>query len=166
MKLRAAQLMEQALQNRAQLEMQQKQFGLQAPQARASNSVRGDTLANLQDATISGLPSRINVPQIGGGLRPSLLSQNSRDLGKDMSRQALMQQLQGDQFTPMPAANIPSITPMPQAGALDKILNTVGVIGTGVGAADQAGLFKRKNPYQVPQVPPMMYGDWQDEGVG
>lgn len=188
LKQRAAQMMEDALQSRGTLDLQQKQmlenaqtsrgnldlnqrqFALQAPGARATNAVRGDTLANAQDFSVNAGP-RVKVPQISGGLRPSLMSDNTRSLGKEMSRQALMQQMQGDTFEKpgalptfdkMPAPQIPGVTPTPQSSGLDALLNTLGGVGAGVGALQQAGAFQRKNPYKVPGV----YGDWQDEGVG
>lgn len=143
-------LLEDALNNRGTLDLKQRQFALDAPGARAKNSVRGDTLANVQDASISGLPSRINVPNISGGLRPSLLSANSRQLGQSMSRDALLQQMNGDKFDAppplptfdkMPAPSIPSISGVPQSGAADSILNTIGGVGAGLGALGTAGLF-------------------------
>jgi hypothetical protein len=170
--LQQKQMLENALNNRGQLDLQQRQFQLTAPQARAKNSARGDALANLQDVSINAGP-RINIPQISGGLRPTLLSDNSRQLGSEMSRQALLQQMQGDTFAPMPdmptfdtlpAPQIPSITPTPQAGALDTILNTLGAVGAGTNALQQAGVFNR-NPYQVKR-PPTPEDDWQTQGMG
>ena len=135
-KLRAAQLLEQALQGRAGLDLQQRQFQLQAPQQRAGNSVRGDTLANLQDAQITGpiTGTKGQIPQLTGGLRPSLLSGNSRQLGQSMSRDALLGQMKGDAFNPMPPVNIPEITPLPQAGAMSKIAGGLGIAGGLLGA--------------------------------
>lgn len=145
MKLRAAQMMEDALQGRAGLDLQQKQFALNAPQARARNSVKGDLLANGQDVSIDAGP-RIKIPTITGGLRPSMFSDNSRQLGQQMSRDALLGQMQGDQFEKLPAPNIPSITPTPQSGKLDTILNALGMAGAGAGVMNEAGLFGGKGP--------------------
>lgn len=160
-KLQAAQLLEQALQGRASLDLNQKKmledalssrsttdlnqrnFALSAPGKRATNSVRGDVLANAQDATLSGLPSRVNVPNISGGLRPSMFSADTRALGKSMSRDALLQQMAGDKFDAppamptfdkMPAPNIPAVTDLPQAGKLDSLLNIIGGVGGVAGA--------------------------------
>ena len=57
------------------------------------------------------------------------MSQNTRSLGQGMSRDALLQQMQGDKFNPLPPINIPSITPPPQANAFDKILGGLGLAG-------------------------------------
>jgi hypothetical protein len=131
-KLRAAQLMEQALQGRAGIDLQQKQFALQAPGQRASNSVRGDVLAGVQDAGVQGpiIGTHGQIPQITGGLRPSLLSANTRQLGQNMSRDALLQNMNGaDTFKPMPAIDVPQPTPLPEAGGFDKFLSGLGMVG-------------------------------------
>lgn len=124
-----------ALIAQAKLQQQQDQnaqarakLALSAPQSEASNSVRGDILAKSQDATISGLPSYIHVPTIGGGLRPSMLSANSRALGANMSRNALLNNISGK--------DVPDLTPLPQANAYDSILQGV---GTGAGFLNAVG---------------------------
>ena len=149
---RAAQMLEEALQGRAGLDLKQRQFGLDAPGQRAGNAVRGDVLANAQDASIGGpiTHTRGQVPQISGGLRPSLISGNTRQLGSEMSRGALMSQMAGDKFEPLPPPSFPEVTPQPQAGKFDTFLNILGGVGQFTGALDQAGMFKP----QVPQIPP------------
>lgn len=119
------------------LDLNQKQFSLDAPGKRASNSVRGDILANAQDATVSGVSPNIPVPTISGGLRPSMFSANTRALGGEMSSQALASQRAGDQFAPLPTLPdyvpgpaVPSLTDVPQAGKTDSILNTAGLVGS------------------------------------
>ena len=119
----------------ANLDLNRRQFGLSAPQTRASNAVRGDILANARDFSY-GAPSMIGnipVPSSSGGLRPSIFSQNTRDLGALMSSQALEGQQSGDAFSPLnfsPLPTAPSLTPLPEAGGLDKVLNTAGTIGS------------------------------------
>lgn len=119
-------------------------LNLEAPQQRAQNSVRGDILAGLQPTTITGPITHTHgqMPQVSGGLSPALLSQNSRQLGQQMSRQALMSQMQGD-FQP---------TPQPHANALDHILNGVGYAGLG---AEVLGQIPRRPPAPTIQVPPI-----------
>lgn len=101
---------------------------LAAPGAMAKNSVRGDVLANAQDATVSGLPSYITVPTIGGGLRPSLFSAATRNLGSQMSTQANQQMASGT-FTN------PALTPLPQASAFDNVLSGTALAGGFLNAA-------------------------------
>lgn len=107
---------------------------LAAPGRRAANAVRGDALANLQDATISGLPPGVTVPTISGGLRPSMFSGSTRALGQQMARDALLSQMAGSAtpFSGMKAA--PGATPLPQTSALDNILNNIGMYGSLAGA--------------------------------
>jgi hypothetical protein len=123
--------------NKAETDLAQRNYTLAAPGKRASNSVRGDILANAHDVAISGLPKGVNVPTITGGLRPSMFSDNTRALGGLMSTQALEQQRAGDQFAPLPdmpgytaPPSAPGLTPLPQASTLDKILTTTGTIGS------------------------------------
>lgn len=109
-------------QRQDQLAQTRSTLALRAPGQEASNSVRGDILANSRDAEFSGLPSYIHVPQMSGGLRPSMLSDSSRALGANMSRQALAHNLSGD--------DVPSLTPLPEAGKLDTGLQLASGIGS------------------------------------
>lgn len=153
LRLLAAQELENALQGRANIDLKQRQFQLDAPGQRAGNSVRGDILAGVQDAGISGpiVHTRGQVPQITGGLRPSLLSANTRQLGQNMSRNALLQDMKGDAFDPMPAPQIPTITPAPEAGGLDTALNWIGGISNSLGTVGPI-LDAYKKRQQVPQI--------------
>lgn len=115
---------------RSDADLRQKDYTLKAPQLRANNSVRGDIMANAQDATVSGVSPNIPVPTISGGLRPSMFSQNTRDLGGLMSQQALDSQKAGDTFSPLPSTDAPSLMNVPQPGKLDSILNIAGSVGS------------------------------------
>ncbi len=116
----------------------------QAPGQRASNAVRGDILANAQDASFSG-SSRIPKFEFSGGLRPSMFSGSTRQLGSAMSREALLDQLHGSPkpFSNLPAAAyskilnaqpVPGGTALPQGSRMDAILQAIGQYG-GLGAA-------------------------------
>ena len=93
-------------------------LNLQAPGMRAHSAVQGDILAGVQPASVSGRITGTNgmMPKITGGLNPGLLSQNTRALGGQMSRQALLSQM-GPQ---------PSQTTLPEPGKMDAILNLLG----------------------------------------
>ena len=112
---------------------------LAAPQQRAGNSVRGDILANVQDVGVSGPPG-VNVTSFSGGLRPSLLSGNSRALGAQMSKEALLSELANDEPTPFSSMSpvdlssitgrsAPAQTGLPQASAMDKVMEQIGLYG-------------------------------------
>lgn len=126
----------------------------------ANQVVRGDTMQNAKDATISGLPPGVTVPTITGGLRPSLMGPNSQQAGGALSKAALMQLLSGGPA--MPTA--PTMTPLPEASALQKGLGLAGLVGSigspiikalgGSGAPAAGGL-------QIPGAefdPNMIYG--------
>ncbi len=110
----------------ANVDLQQRNFALNAPSTRASQSVRGDIMANAQDVEFSGLPSYVTMGKTSGGLRPSLMSGNTRQLGSELSRKALMDQLKGDSFAP--------IEPLPTAGSLPSsgLVTGLGVAGLGL----------------------------------
>lgn len=159
------------LQNRFALDkstadLAQRRFGLEAPGARASNAVRGDILARAQDATVDAgsLGPNIHVPTISGGLRPSMFSDSTRQLGGLMSAQALAGQQAGDTFDPLTynaPPPIPGLTPLPESGTLDSILNTAGVVGTGLDAFSQwLARYKTKpKPQVLPQTTRFDYPD-------
>lgn len=110
----------------AGVDIAQRNFALQAPSQRASNAVRGDVLANAQDVSFSGLPPRLQgmIPTISGGLRPSMFSPQTRQLGGLLSSQALEGQQKGDIFAPLPT--LPAATPLPSGNALDTGLTLGG----------------------------------------
>lgn len=131
------------------------QSTLEAPGMRAGNSVRGDVLANVQDATVSA-PAGVNVTSFGGGLRPSLLSGNSRELGRQMSREALLSQMEG---TPTPYADLelpdfesirnrtaPELTSLPQPSGVDRVMEGIGTYGSMAAAIQQALQQRNQQP--------------------
>jgi hypothetical protein len=129
--------------------LDEREAALKEPGMRASNSVRGDLLANLQDATVSA-PAGVNVTSFGGGLRPSAMSGNTRALGQHMSKQALMDAMDPT-ATPKPFSamgpldvssitgrSAPAATPMPKASGFDRVMEQIGLWGT----------TREQNPYQ------------------
>lgn len=125
--------------DRAKGQLAEYEARLAAPQQRAANSVRGDILANVQDVGVSGPPG-VNVTSFSGGLRPSLLSGNSRALGGQMSKEALLSELANDDPMPFGSMNpvdlssitgrrAPEQTGLPQASGMDKVLEAIGTYG-------------------------------------
>jgi hypothetical protein len=128
----------QAELDKAKGQLSEYETKLSAPQSRAANSVRGDILANVQDVGVSA-PDGVNVTSFSGGLRPSLLSGNSRALGGQMSKEALLDALSG---SPTPFSNMapvdlssitgrsaPAQTELPQASAMDRVMEAIGTYG-------------------------------------
>lgn len=100
-------------QNRAAVDLYNTE--LNAPRTIARNAVKGDVLANAQDANITGVPSDIPVPTISGGLRPSIFSEATRQTGRNISQAA--------SNTPIPSPTAPVLPDLPQAGGFDSFLN-------------------------------------------
>lgn len=130
--------------NRAQLDLLRRTFALNAPTTRAQQAVRGDVMSRAQDVRVPDHP-RANVVRIEGGMRPSMLSGNTRALGAEMSRKALVDQLAGDKFQDVPEQNWggavlqpPGVTPLPKASGFDKFLNIAAPIAGAVGGGMQA----------------------------
>lgn len=141
---------EQGKLNRAQL-------GMQSGGVRAHQSILGSLMKNLQPVSVQAserLQGR--VPQITGGLTPAALDPMTRQHGDELMKAALMAQLTGSD---VPEATdfrsgilngpeqidfrsgvltAPELTPLKQSGKLEKILGTIGLIGSAAGAAGQA----------------------------
>jgi hypothetical protein len=121
-------------------------LNLAAPNARLSGSVKGDIAANEKDFSY-GAPTMVGnipVPTSTGGLRPSLFSQNTRNLGALNSQQALANET-ADGGKPA------QLTPLPAANGTDSILNTAGTIASLAGAI----------PYQAPKpTQPIFYNPY------
>ena len=134
---------ESANMNRATLDLNQRNFALNAPTTRMSQSARGSMLANAQDLQISH--PRAHIPTITGGMRPSALSPETRQLGALVARQTLMSQMKGDTFDAVPQQNWqggvvapPGVTPQPQASGLEKWGGIAGILGNLAGAGVSA----------------------------
>ncbi len=112
------------------MQMERAQFGATSPQNYAQNALMGDRLANAQKVTISH--PRANIPTISGGFDPSMWSQNTRDLGREMSTDALARMRQAPQ--------------MQQAGWLEKLLGYGGLAGGLLGSLPNPSTTKTTMP--------------------
>jgi hypothetical protein len=140
----------------AGIDLDRRQFALNAPSRRASQSVRGSILQNAQPMTLSGLPDRVSsrIPQISGGLSPALFNQDTRDLGGELTRSALIDQLRGDDFDPLERTDFsggvldsPQLEQYQRPGMLEQILGGLGLAGSvagGIGGAIQANRRPRR----------------------
>jgi hypothetical protein len=128
----------QAELDKAKGQLSEYETRLSAPQSRAANRVRGDILANAQDVGVNA-PAGVNVTSFTGGLRPSLLSGNSRALGAQMSKEALLDALNGSptpfsDMAPVDLSGItgrtaPAQTALPQPSGMDKVMEQIGLWG-------------------------------------
>lgn len=106
---------------RGQLEVNQKKFTSELPQTYGKQSLMGSILANAQDVKIQPWNDRIKVPTVTGGMRPSMLTPQSRQLGSQLVADALTKQKTPPSFTPVPDPKYP------EAGFMEK-MNT-GIAG-------------------------------------
>jgi hypothetical protein len=142
--------------DQAGIDLKQRQFALDAPGTRAKQAMRGDYMANAQDASFTPLAGAHNF-NLKSGFSPSMFSDSTRQLGRDLSSNALAANQQGDTFAPMTAlpdyhagAAAPGLTPIPQAGKTDSILSTTALIGSGIGSfADTLKNYQLKKPGAV-----------------
>lgn len=158
---------ESANMNRANLDLSQRKFALDAPTTRMQQSARGSMLANAQDLQISH--PRANIPTITGGMRPSALTPETRQLGALVARQTLMNQMKGDTFDAVPQQDWqggvvapPGVTPQPQASGLEKWGGIAGILGNLAGAgvsAYQQGIGQEANT-RLPGSQTAQAGGW------
>lgn len=127
--------------------LEERKYALSAPSVRAGQSVRGSIMQNAQPVTLSGLPDRIasRIPQISGGLSPALFNADTRALGGELTRQALLNQLKGDDFAPMERTDFskgvlpqPKLEDYQKSGLLEKILGSLALGGSIVGGVGEA----------------------------
>jgi hypothetical protein len=149
--MQALGLTESSAMNRANLDLNQRQFALQAPSVRGKQALLGSLMQNIQPVSFGNLSPqlRARMPQISGGLNPSAIGPLARQMGSVMQRNALQGQMRGDQFAALPQINFlggvleaPKLQQMKQPGLLEKILGGAGLAGSligGLGALNGGG---------------------------
>lgn len=157
--------------------LDEKKFALAAPSVRAGQSVRGSIMQNAQPVSVSGLPDRVSsrIPTISGGLSPALFNDNTRALGGEMTRKALLDQLKGDEFAPMEATDFskgvlptPELEEYQRAGFMEKLLGSLGLAGSiagGIGEASDAYKKGRASRDQYAYRTPGFGGAAADEDI-
>jgi hypothetical protein len=123
--------------NRAQMDLQQRNFALGAPGVRARQGLSADMLANFKPASYGGnLSPRIaaSMPTSQG---PSLSGQGQL-LAKLVRDNAISGMQAGDKFAPIPETNFkggiltpPALQQPKEAGKLESILGILGMIANG-----------------------------------
>ena len=123
------------------------------PGARAGGAVQGDIMAGVQNVGTIGGGRDLRFT---GGLSPSLLSGNTRQLGGQMSRQALMSALGKG------GPQDPYASPMIQKpGKMEKFLTGAGIVG---GLTDVAGTTGLLDRFGRPQGPILFDEPGQEPG--
>lgn len=148
----------------AGLDLDRKKFALAAPNVRASQAVRGSLLQHMQPVSFSGLPDRIasRMPTMTGGLTPAALGPEAREMGALLSRNAILDELKGDEFTPLQRTDFSkSVLPEPKmeayqkSGLLEKILGGLSLAGSLAGGV---GEFLPERPRSGHNLPVDLYG--------
>lgn len=129
----------------ANIDLDRRRHALAAPGVRGRQAVRGSLMQHLQPVSFSGLNPRINVPTMTGGLTPAALGPEVREMGALLSRQAILDQLEGDEFTPLKATNFndavlatPPMENYQRSGLMEKILGGLGLAGSIAGGVGEA----------------------------
>jgi len=146
---------ESSKQNRAGIDLQRRNFALNAPSARGKQALLGSLIQNIQDVNISGgsPQMRARMPQISGGLRPSAIGPMAQQMGALMQQNAVSGQQKGDVFDPMAPTDFksglvdpqtytidaPELQALQESGLLEKILGGIGLGGSLFGALGQGG---------------------------
>lgn len=141
-------------------DLDQRKFALGAPSVRAGQSVRGSIMQNAQPFTVSGLPDKIqqSIPQISGGLSPALFNADTRDLGGELTRKALIDQLKGDTFDPMTATDFsggvlspPALEDYAAPGGVEKGLGGAGLLASILGTLGEGtDAWRKRRPSYEP----------------
>lgn len=136
--------------NQGNLDLNRRQFALQAPGVRGKQALLGSLLERMQPVSFSGLSPRLQsrMPQISGGLSPAALGPHARQAGQLMQAGAVRGLQQGETFDPLQRTDFrsgvldptrallptPTLQGMQSPGLLEKLLGG-GALGTGLLAA-------------------------------
>lgn len=148
--------------DQAGIDLDRRKYALAAPSARSAQAVRGNLLQNIQPVTFEGLPDRIasRMPTMTGGLTPAALGPEARQIGAMIARQAVLDQLKGDAFTPLKPTNFnDAVMPAPQledyqkSGLFEKILGGLGLGGSLAGGVEEIMNGRRRRPTSGNDLP-------------
>jgi hypothetical protein len=130
---------------RANIDLQQKQFGLEAPGKRAGQVANFDLLRNVGDFKMG---SSENGWQNSGGLRPSALGADSREA----ANLVIAQQLDAMRKGPEQFADI-EYPEMPKIEGPGKLASILGGIGMGANILGSLGGMRKPSAPGLPQSP-------------
>lgn len=138
----------------ANLDLNRRQFALDAPGTRLSTSVKGSMASRAHNVKVgSGDPITLSsgrsiTPIRYSGVGPDdLLNSNTRALGEKITEDELHSQMAGDKFDPYTPGKVPGASAPNTGGVMDNVLGTSGLATSVAGAfspAIQAILDKAK----------------------
>lgn len=149
LRLQAARDLENAMMNRAELELKQKGDKRSSQEDSFRKSILGALTKNMQDGSFNR-PEGVPNISLSGGMRPSALGVEGRAAGEELNKQAMLSLLNGEKYADVAGPEKFAPTEMKKGSAIDAILGTVGAVG-GVadrvraeGAQDEQNSFIRK----------------------
>ena len=135
--------------NLGNLDLKQKEFGVEANGTRGTQALLGSLLENIQPARLTGLSPQLQarMPRISGGLSPTAISPQARAAGGQMQTNALQGLRGGDtSFAPLQRTNFLSgvMTPPPISdykgpSGWESILGLIGAAGSAYSAYGGGG---------------------------
>lgn len=135
--------------NQGNLDLRQREFGLDANRSRGQQALLGSLLQNLQPARLTGLSPQIQarMPRYTGGLSPTAISPQARAAGGQMQTNALAGLRGGDtNFTPLQRTNFlagilqpPQPSPYKGPGGWESVLGLIGAAGNLYGSVGGGG---------------------------
>lgn len=144
-KLKESQDNETNLENRAGLDLKQRQFGIDSNNNAFKNAMRSAVAKNIQDVNYSA-PKGVTIPTVTGGMRPSAMGPEGRAAADTMNSQAMLSLMNGEKFDPLPALERTSAPTFKGSGAVENI---AGAVGMGANAVNGANAAAKQSDFQT-----------------
>lgn len=159
---------ENSIINRAKLDLDQRQFSVDAPGKRLSTGVQGSMVSKAHNIRPESGPAltlssgrTINPIHFAGMGADDLLTPDARQLGDETTHQMLLQAMAGDKFDKLPDAEFTPPTPAQGGSALDDI---IGGASAGAGILGALGTLRKPKRQMSLQSDPEVRDDSYDWG--
>jgi len=136
-KARQAADVENALQNRAALELRQKQFGADEMRNNYRSALQAAFGKNVQDVAVNR-PAGIPNISFAGGSRPSALGPEGRAAAALMFDKSMGSMRDGTSFTPLPGIERVAAPQYKNAGFFENLMGGIGTAGKGIKTAQDS----------------------------
>lgn len=133
-RLQQAQMANQHALSSAGMDLQRKAFLQQEPNAQAGQALRGSLLSRIQPLRMTGVSDRVRIPQMNSII--DAIGPEARQAGSLLAGRGVSGLQNPTQFAPMPSVQLGDLQ---KSSLLEKILGTVGLIGSTVGAFSNLG---------------------------
>jgi hypothetical protein len=144
-KLREARNAEDALQERAGLDLKQREFAQGSRKENYDLARRAALGKNMKDVTVGGVPKGVTPIKFMGGSRPSAFGAEGRAASDEMYRQAMAGLMGGEKFDKMPAIERIGAPEFKGAGVMENILGAGAMAGS---AINDYGAAKEQRSFQ------------------